>query len=211
MYKTREEVENWLKEMKINNYVINEDLTVDIKGDVNLISKGLSQIPIQFGIIDGSFNCSWNNLTSLEGCPQLIGSSFYCSRNELTSLEGCTQKIHGGFYCSDNKLTSLKYCPEIIVEDFDCQNNNLTSFKYFPKEIKGKYVCTCGNNIKEEELVNFNCKMENINKIYSDFNTDRNVEEFLNKVSYYKNIKKENELLKELSIASSNVKLNKKL
>ena len=30
MYNKREEIENWLKEMSIINYVINEDLTVNI-------------------------------------------------------------------------------------------------------------------------------------------------------------------------------------
>ena len=206
MYNTREEVASWLKEMKINNYVINEDLTVDVKGDVNLIIKdltvdvkgdvnliikGLSQIPIQFGIIDGSFNCSWNSLTSLKGCPKVVNGYFYCYNNSLTSLEGCPEVVNGSFYCNNNKLIS---------------------FEFFPQEINGNSIFLHNIEIKEEEeLVNFDCKMENIEKIYSDFNEYGNVEEFLNKVNYYKNIKKENELLKELSVNSNNVKLNKKL
>ena len=43
-----------------------------------------------------------------------------------------------------------------------------------------------------------------------DFNKNGNVEEFFEIVNYYKS-KKENELLKELSINSKNVKSNKKL
>ena len=190
MYKTREEVENWLKEMGIENYIINEDLTVDVKGDVNISFERLKEIPVQFGIVEGDF---------------------YCYNNELTSLEGCPKEVKGSFNCYDNNLINLEDCPEVIHGDFDCGHNNLTSFKFFPKEIKGSYISIYGNKIREEDLVNFNCKMENVELIYSDFNEDRNKEEFLEKVSHYKNIKKENELLKELSIASSNVKLNKKL
>ena len=33
-FKTREEVEAWLKRMDIESYAINEDLTVDVDGDV---------------------------------------------------------------------------------------------------------------------------------------------------------------------------------
>ena len=36
MYSTREEVESWLIEMEIENYVIKEDLTVDVNGSVDI-------------------------------------------------------------------------------------------------------------------------------------------------------------------------------
>ena len=55
MYKTREEIENWLNEMKIYNYVINEDLTVDVHSGVNIGYKSLKEIPIQFSLVDGDF------------------------------------------------------------------------------------------------------------------------------------------------------------
>ena len=48
MYSTREEVESWLVLMKIKNYVINEDLTVDVNGDVDIFLKDLKDMPIQF-------------------------------------------------------------------------------------------------------------------------------------------------------------------
>ena len=93
---------------------------------------------------------------------------------------------------------------------FHCSQNELTNFEDFPKEINGDFIFMHDNKIKEEELVNFNCNIENVKNIYSDFNTTGDKEGFLNKVNYYK-IKKENELLKELSIHSNNMKLNKKL
>ena len=190
MYKIRAEVEKWLKKNYVYNYVINEDLTVDVNSRVDLSFKDLKDVPIKFNKIEGDFNCGWNNLTNLQGCPKVVNGYFYCNKNKLTNLLGCPEVIHGEFNCSENKLSN---------------------FEYFPKEINGNSIFLHSNNIKEEELVNFDCKMENIEKIYSDFNQDGNVEEFLNKVNYYKNIKKENELLKELSVNSNNVKLNKKL
>ena len=55
MYKTRKDIKNWLKEMKIKNHVINEDLTVDVKGNVDISSQYLKEIPIRFGIVNGFF------------------------------------------------------------------------------------------------------------------------------------------------------------
>ena len=190
MYNTRKEIENWLNEIEIEDYVINEDLTVDVNEDVNIHEMSIKEIPIRFGRVNGNFNCNSNLLINLKNCPNVVNGSFYCANNQLTSLEGCLEVISG---------------------DFNCGGNKLTNFEYFPKEIRGNHVQIIYNNeIKEEELVNFNCNIENVKKIYSDFNKNGSKEEFLNKVNYYK-IKKENELLKELSIHSNNVKLNKKL
>ena len=210
MYNTREKVEKWLAVVSIVNYVINEDLTVDVNDSVNLIGKGLSQIPIQFGIIDGSFNCSWNKLTNLEGCPKVVNGNFNCSDNQLTDLENCPSKISRNFYCNNNNLTSLEGCLEVINGSFFCRENKLINLEYFPKRLGGKVFNIENNNFLEEELVNFNCDMKNIEEIFSNFNEDGNKEEFLNKVNFYKS-KKENELLKELSVNSNNIKLNKKL
>ena len=177
--------------MKIKNYVINEDLTVDVNEYVNISYKNLKEIPIRFGIINGGFNCNSNHLTSLKGCPQ---------------------KISGTFYCVDNKLINLEYCPEIINDDFSCSDNNLTSFECFSKEINGIFIYFHQNNIDEKELFNFNCKMKNVVYLCSDFHKDGNVEAFFNKLNYYKIIPSENELLKELINENvNNVKLNKKL
>ena len=233
MYNTRKEIEEWLINIGIDDYVINKDLTVDVNGNVDISSDitnvNLLAIPIQFNTIEGDFNCDYNILTSLKGCPKIVNGNFYCHYNKLTSLEGCPEiingifncgtnnltslkgcpeMINGDFYCHYNKLTNLEGCPEIINGDFVCHNNNLTSFEYFPKTIKGSFLNIYENDIPEEELVNFNCDITNVIDIYSDFNPSRNKEEFLGKMNYYE-IKKENELLKKIS--NNNNKINKKL
>ncbi len=118
MLKTKNGIENWLKKYEIKNYTINNDLTVDVDGDVYLYYKKLKQIPIKFDIIKGYFNCSNNYLTSLDFCPKEVGGNFNCSWNELTSLEFCPIEIGGDFNCSWNELISLDGCPKSVGGDF---------------------------------------------------------------------------------------------
>ena len=55
----------------------------------------------------GDLSCSYNNLTSLEGCPEVVEGYFNCSYNKLTSLEGCPEVVKGDFYCNNNNLYEL--------------------------------------------------------------------------------------------------------
>ena len=136
---TKEEIEKWLKKYEIDNYIINDDLTVDVNGIVNLHSSKLSKIPIKFGKISGNFSVSSNKLTSLKGCPKEVLGDFYCSSNKLKSLEYCPEIVKGFFSCVENELTSLKYCPEKIEDSFNCRNNKLEDLEFMPKSISGKF------------------------------------------------------------------------
>ena len=131
---TKEGIKEWLDLMEIKNYKVNEDLIVDVNDDINIYNKGLTEIPIQFGIVKGDFYCYHNNLKSLEGCPI---------------------KVNGDFCCSRNKLTSLEYASEIINGNFDCSFNNLKSLKYTPKEIKGYFNCYGNPNLTYDYLFKF--------------------------------------------------------
>ena len=42
MLNNKDVIEIWLNLMKIDNYIIHEDLTVDVNGDVNISQKKLS-------------------------------------------------------------------------------------------------------------------------------------------------------------------------
>ena len=134
--------EAWLNAMGIENYTINTDLTVDVKGDVYIMSKILKNIPVQFGTVSGNFDCSHNMLTSLEGCPKEVGGDFYCSFNRLTSLEGGPKTVKRHFYCNDNRLTSLEGGPETVGGLFRCSKNNITSLKGAPKTVGGDFQCS---------------------------------------------------------------------
>ena len=56
MLNTREEVADWLDLYGVKNYTINEDLSVDVEGDVSLSYNDLSEIAISFGKVSGNFN-----------------------------------------------------------------------------------------------------------------------------------------------------------
>jgi hypothetical protein len=76
-------ITEWLDEMKVKHYKINDDLTIDVKRDLNLTNKNLVKIPdyIQFNEVTGDFRCKYNQLTSLKGCPRHVTGYFYCGKN----------------------------------------------------------------------------------------------------------------------------------
>jgi hypothetical protein len=89
----------------------------------------------------GDFTCYKQQLTSLEGCPQIVKGYFYCSNNKLQSLQYCPQIVKGDFYCSDNKLQSLQYCPQVVKGNLNCYNNDLQTLQYCPQIVKGNFNC----------------------------------------------------------------------
>lgn len=93
----RKEIEEWLIKYEIPNYTIHDNLMVDVHQSVWLHKKNLAFLPFEFGIVQGNFNCSGNDLTSLEHCPKEVQSDFYCEANKLTSLEHCPKVICGHF------------------------------------------------------------------------------------------------------------------
>ena len=86
--------------------------------------------------VDGDFYCHYNQLTSLKGCPKEVSSDFYCYHNKLTSLEGCPKKVGSNFYCSYNQLTSLEGCSD--ARGIYCFNNQITSFEGIPEFWEGR-------------------------------------------------------------------------
>ena len=99
-----------------------------IKGDVNLYNLHLTKLLDLSDVeVRGAFNCSNNNLTSLEGCPHTVGH-FDCQGNNLTSLEGAPHTVGGYFSCEENPLKSLKGIPKYIGANF-----------YIDKTLKDKF------------------------------------------------------------------------
>ncbi len=120
-FKTREEIHVWLDEMEVEDYIINDDLTVDVGGGVDISYRNLAMIPVQFGVVNGNFNCNTNGLISLKGAPHACGD-FRCSWNQLTSLDGAPRAC-GEFWCSGNHLTSLDGAPETCQKIVCIQGN----------------------------------------------------------------------------------------
>jgi hypothetical protein len=137
--------ENILEKIVKGTYTIQSDGTVDVKGNVNLNKTNLTKLPVKFGRVTGYFSCSDNQLTSLEGAPQLVSGGFYCYYNQLSSLEGAPQSVGGGFYCYYNQLSSLEGAPQSVGGDFDCSDNQLTSLEGAPQSVGGSFICNDNN------------------------------------------------------------------
>jgi hypothetical protein len=147
--------------LKISEFTVNEDGSVDVDGDV-LFRQWINKIPVKFGvvkgnfhiigtdiinlenspkIVHGNFNCTHNNLTTLEGCPEYVGFDFDCSDNRLMNLVGSPKEVGGDFNCSESGLISLQGCSEIVGGEFICHRNKLTTLAHLPKKIGGRVFC----------------------------------------------------------------------
>jgi hypothetical protein len=136
------------KKYGITNYIINDDGSIDVDGDVYLYGENLTQFPLTFNKVSGDFDCRRNRLTSLKGGPRWIGGYFYCSHNQLTSLEFSPDYIGSWFSCVYNQLTD-NYCDTEISGGFYTtlkqdglifDGNRVTNYKDFQKIYKRKLI-----------------------------------------------------------------------
>ena len=147
---TREEVIEVCEKYKIEKYSINDDLSIDVDGDVYLDSQSLEHLPLKFNYVSGVFYCSYNKLKSLEGSPKTINGRFSCSNNELKTLKGSPQTVGGDFRCYSNELKSLEGSPRTINGRFSCSNNELKTLKGSPQTIGGSFYCA-DNELRDLE------------------------------------------------------------
>lgn len=158
------EIDSICKKYNLENYTINSDGSVDVDGDVDLRGIGfwkyfyrdrklrpigekrenkwtLNKIPLKFRYVSGDFDCRFNNLSDLQGCPIKIEGSLYLYHNKLKSLEGCPDEVDR-LLIGDNELESLKGCPKKVLGDFNCSNNKLTSLEFSPNWVGGYFEIT---------------------------------------------------------------------
>jgi hypothetical protein len=103
-----------------------ENGLINVEGHVELHLKSgnkFKKIPYKFGKINGSFICSQNELTDLEGAPTFVTGVFDCSHNQLTTLKGSPTTVESHFICYKNKLQTLEGAPQSIGGFFDCAGN----------------------------------------------------------------------------------------
>ena len=92
-------------------------------------------------IVRGVFYCNNTKITSLKGAPKIVGGSFYCSYTSITSLEGAPEEVGGSFSCAHTKITSLEGAPEEVRGSFYCSDTNITSLEGCPKDVGGELGC----------------------------------------------------------------------
>ena len=154
-------IEKWLVVHNIRNYIINEDLSVDVEGSVTLHYQNLRGFPVKFNNIVGDFNCSSNHLTSLLGGPSSVGGDYDCHANQLTTLEGCSVNVGGDFNCNSNKIKGLKGCPIKVGGGFYCNDNKLELLINYPERVGGIFSCK-NNKFKDEDSFLYSCTFDQI-------------------------------------------------
>lgn len=125
--------------LKIKKYIINDDNTVDVNGDVRIDDLNLREIPINFGKVYGDFHCQNNKLTSLKGCPRYVSGDFNCFGNNLTSLEFSPIEVGGDFDCHLNNIITLFGCSKNIGGGLNCRENQIKTFKSAPDKIQNNH------------------------------------------------------------------------
>lgn len=112
---SEKEIHDICKKFNIRNYTIIPDGSIDVYDSVYLDRRNLDRIPIKFNKVSGSFDCSNNNITSLENAPNECFRIF-CNENKLTSLEGCPK------VCS---FIAVHYNPLETLEGFNLPYDKL--------------------------------------------------------------------------------------
>jgi len=137
--KTKHEITAWLDQMEVGDYELHSHaehgFVVDVMRSVDLSNKELHFIPVKFRNVSGFFDCSYNNLSSLENTPDVTELSFDCSDNKLLNLQHCPLIVKRSFFCCANQLTNFSFFPQTVVDAFFCHNNpslgslqNITDF-----------------------------------------------------------------------------------
>lgn len=105
-----DQIIKWLKQVKISNYSINADKTIDIDGDLNLFDRRLNNLPVQFGKVTGNFYARHNLFSSLRGFPTDVAGDFSFSHNpNIKNLMGGNGiKIGGRLLLENTLLDSLE-------------------------------------------------------------------------------------------------------
>jgi len=109
-------IDQFCRKYKIFKYTITSDGLVDVPDNVNISGKRLTEIPIKFGRVDGSFYCQKNDLTTLIGLPTYIGGDLICYQNRLTNLVGAPNTIIGYTDVSNNMGLTTTYSGDTDID-----------------------------------------------------------------------------------------------
>jgi hypothetical protein len=107
-YYRRNFIESWLTAMDLTRYEIQHD-KVNVMGDVNLSGRGLSKLPVKFGTVYGNFDCSWNQLQSLEDFPKFVRGDINCQYNRIANLLGIEENfshVSGTIFLNENPIAT---------------------------------------------------------------------------------------------------------
>jgi hypothetical protein len=114
-------IRQWLLKHNIKRFALDSDNKVNVFEDVNLSSHHLKMLPIDFGIVYGNFDISYNQLTTLKGFPE---------------------EIQGTLNASHNQLICIDYLPHTVLYKIDLSHNQIHQFTHFfiPKKVSKLFL-----------------------------------------------------------------------
>lgn len=119
----------------------NADGRYDCPGNVKIVGVW-DRLPITFGKIDGTFDCSRVGLKSMVNMPTLVIGDFLASANKFITCDGMPT-VCGKINLSGNKLLKdFRGLPAETTDDIDVSNCGVHSHYGLPKLIKGNLSAT---------------------------------------------------------------------
>jgi hypothetical protein len=107
MLPSKDEISKWCDKQRIENYTINDDLTIDVDDSVILYLVLMEELPVQFKEVSGDFILGQNGLKTLKGAPLKVGGDFICSGNFIKDLDFLPIDIDERIILLNNGLESF--------------------------------------------------------------------------------------------------------
>ena len=103
---TKKEIHDICRKYSILFYTVNSDLSIDTDGVV-LFDANLTEIPLKFNKVNGTFNCMNNKLTSLKNSPEYMSGSLNVFQNNIKTFDYFPKKIDGLIFLESNPIDEL--------------------------------------------------------------------------------------------------------
>lgn len=127
-----EEIEKFEDDYRVS-CELRDDGMYDVEGNINLSGNTYSgslesvlYIVPPIYTIKGYFDCSYNGLCTLKGCPIYITDYFNSFMNNLTDLKGAPMYVGGAFECRNN--------PNLRFSNRELDAMNIQGPKYYDIE-----------------------------------------------------------------------------
>lgn len=168
------EIEQWLKEKHIQDYSLNNDLSVNVHHGLSFNPFELKEgLPFAFHEIDGNLMIANNNLFDMRNFPRIVHGNVDVFGCDLYSLKGCPEIIHGNLIIGGNLIRSFQYIAKHIDGDIQAYDNALEAIDYLPDYFGGllkisSYIPGNWDNpygIKPDRIEYF---IDEFNELYSE-------------------------------------------
>jgi len=130
-----------LKSLGATSFTKNKDGRYDVTGNITVYQ--MEKMPVKFGAVIGDFDCSHNNINSLEDAPTSVTGDFKCSGLMIKNLIGAPENIGGDFIFSFNsEIVSLEGMPKHIGGSIDMVAcSKITKLEHIPEKVNGNFEC----------------------------------------------------------------------